>query len=401
MIRNLLLFIFSFAFLPTYVMAQAYDPLALYLTWQNDPTTTMTIQWISFSDEKENLVKYHDNRKGDLWKVAIGNNMPLAPKSPYLLHRVEIKNLEPSTEYVFQISSKGVVYKFRTLPKTLDAPLRFVVGGDVYHDTIQALLETNRQAAKTNPAFALQGGDLAYSSIKPETWVTWLSVWKQTMVTPDGCLIPMVPTIGNHDTEGRYGENPENAPIYYTLFRPAGSAAYYTFDVSDYLALTALDTGHTTAIDGKQTRWLEEALKNRTHYTHKFAFYHVPAYPSARKFHSKRSSLIRKHWVPLFEKYSLNTAFEHHDHCYKRTVPIKNGEKNSSGVIYMGDGAWGVTRPRLPRNDSEQWYLVKAVPIRHFILVTLEKNKRKYEAIDFTGDRFDGYSSAVKTLEQK
>lgn len=416
MIQNLLVLIFSFTagFLPPTApleegrptetfptlldkatLAHGYDPIAVYLTWQNDPTTTMTIQWISFSDEKENLVKFHDNRQNSSWQVAIGRSLPLASKSPYLLHRVEITGLEPSTEYTFQISQRGVEYKFKTLPRILEAPLRFVVGGDIYHDTIQALRETNSQAAKTNPAFALQGGDLAYNATKPETWVTWLSVWKQTMVTPDGCLIPMIPAIGNHDTAGYFGHRPKNAPLFYTLFRPAGSAAYYTFDVSDYLALTVLDTGHTNAIDGKQTRWLGDVLRKRMHSTHKFALYHVPAYPSVRKFNSKRSSVVRKHWVPLFEKYGLNTAFEHHDHCYKRTVPIRNGLENSSGVLYIGDGAWGVIQPRHPRNSPEQWYLAKAVPVRHFVLVTLEKNRQHYEAIDFMGNRFDYHSSTL------
>lgn len=392
MIRNLLLFILSFTIYTTNIVAQAYDPLALYLTWQSDPTTTMTIQWISFSDEKEDLIKYHATQKGDPWQSVIGYHMPLALKTPYLLHRVEIKDLKPATEYAFQISHQGLIYKFKTLPKTLDVPLRFVVGGDVYHDTFEVLLETNKQAAKTNPAFALQGGDLAYAALKSETWVTWLAAWKQTMVTTDGCLIPMVAAIGNHDTEGQYGQKPESAQIYYNLFRPTGSTAYYTFDVGDYLALTVLDTGHTAGIYGKQSKWLKRALSMRANYKHKFALYHVPAYPSVSKFNSKRSKSIRKYWVPLFEIYGLNAAFEHHDHCYKRTVPIKKGEENSSGTVYLGDGAWGVKNPRTPVIGPDHWYLAKAVSVRHFTLVTLENSKRTYEAIDYTGNIFDCHS---------
>lgn len=53
------------------------------------------------------------------------------------------------------------------------------------------------------------------------------------------------------------------------------------------------------------------------------AIYHVPAYPSARSFTGRTQSMIRKHWVPLFEKSTMNLAFENHDHAYKRTYPIK------------------------------------------------------------------------------
>ncbi|EPR65884.1 hypothetical protein ADICYQ_5029 [Cyclobacterium qasimii M12-11B] len=53
------------------------------------------------------------------------------------------------------------------------------------------------------------------------------------------------------------------------------------------------------------------------------AVYHVPAYPSARAFTGTTQTMIREHWVPLFEKSSIQLVFENHDHAYKRTYPIK------------------------------------------------------------------------------
>ncbi|MBA3602588.1 MAG: metallophosphoesterase family protein [Parachlamydiaceae bacterium] len=380
-----------------------FDPPALYLTWQGDPTTTMTIQWISRLNEKDDRIKFQ--RIGqDQWQEASAIHFQLPEKFPYLLHRIEIIGLLPGNAYRFQIGSNGPEYKFRTLPATLAKPLSFVEGGDVFHDSVADIKATNIQAAKQSPSFALLGGDLAYTAKKDsaiaedgERWLTWLTVWKQTMVTPDGFLIPMITAIGNHDTRGRYFQTPDNARFYYALFRTPGNQGYRTFDAGDYLAITILDSGHTHPIDGKQTAWLEEALKTRNSFLHQFALYHVPAYPSVREQNTKMSPAIREHWVPLFDKYNLHAAFEHHDHAYKRTVLLKGGKEDPSGVLYIGDGGWGIEEGRNPRT-TKAWYLAKIAPARHFILVTLDEDKKVFEAIDSKGVLIDSYTLRIPEM---
>ncbi len=374
-----------------------YDPSALYLTWQGDPTSTMTIQWISRLNETENLVKYQPIGQ-EQWIEALAHRSQLPENYPYLLHRLELTHLSPDTEYRFQIGSKGKEYKFRTLPATLTKPLLFVEGGDIYHDSVNNVKEINLQAAKLSPAFALLGGDLAYTTKKNlqttedgDRWLTWLSIWKQTMVTPDGFLIPMITTIGNHDTKGRYLQTPEYAPFYYALFKIPGDQVYRSFDVGNYLAITILDSGHTHPIEGEQTAWLEDALKTRNSFLHRLALYHVPAYPSVRELDNKMSPMIRNHWVPLFDKYGIHAVFEHHDHAYKRTVLLKEGKENPQGILYIGDGAWGIEQGRNAKT-SETWYLAKTAPIRHFILVTLDNKTKTFEAIDSKGLRFDSFT---------
>lgn len=384
-----------FLFLSLHVSGHAAEPIAVFLSWQDDPTRTMTINWISEQDETSDLVKFkHVNE--ELWQESTGAHIPMPHAYPAIVHHVKVMDLKPNSEYHFKIGNDGKRYKFKTLPKSLSSPLCFVVGGDVFHDSVEALEETNIQAAKTSPAFALQGGDLAYSSKKVKSWVTWMEVWTRTMITPDGCLIPIIPALGNHDAEGHYGDDPGRAPVFTALFRAPDLSAYYTFDVSDYLALTVLDSGHTNAIDGIQVDWLKDVLKKRAHYKHKFALYHLPAYPSVRRYDSKRAPIIRKHWVPLFDKYGLHVAFEHHDHCYKRSVPLRGGVEDPTGVLYLGDGAWGVTKPRTPKKKAEEtWYLSKTASKRHFILVTLKHDSQCFEAIDHKGKRFDFYEIKI------
>lgn len=374
-----------------------YDPSALYLTWQGDPSTTITIQWLSRLSETENQIK-HQRIGQDLWQEATATHFQLPENFPYLLHRIELTGLHADAAYRFKIGPTGQEFKFRTLPSTLLRPFSFVEGGDIYHDSIENVTETNLQAAKLSPSFALLGGDLAYTTKKSldtaedgERWLTWLTNWKKTMVTPEGFLIPMVTAIGNHDTRGRYLQTPDQARFYYALFTTPQNQGYRTFDVGDYLAITILDSGHTHPIDDAQTAWLDQALRTRQFFLHQFAFYHVPAYPSVRELDNNMSPLIRRFWVPLFDKYGLQVAFEHHDHAYKRTVLLKEGKEDPMGVLYLGDGAWGVENGRTAKTPVA-WYLAKSIPTRHFILVTLDKAKKTFTAIDAKGQHIDAYT---------
>ena len=394
--------LFCFIFFSFVLQAEIRnEPIAVYLSWQHDPTTTMTVQWVSPLDQENDEIFYRQN--GDKsWQIAVGSHSPFPENEPLLLHRVELTGLTPNSPYFFRTGWQSKEYKFRTMPDNLDCPLRFVVGGDMYHDDVKTLVETNQQAAAQDPHFALVGGDIAYAASsslekeKRQRWLTWLIVWKQYMVTREGFLIPMLTTIGNHDTNGQYGQTPKQAPFFYFLFPFPGEQGSNVIDFGNYLSIVALDTGHTHPIPGAQTFWLYQTLQSRSQMPHKFAFYHVPAFPSVRDFNGERHVLIRQNWVPIFENFGLTAAFEHHDHAYKRTHPLYEGKVDyAKGVLYLGDGAWGIKKPRQPRKPEKDSYLAATASVRHFILVTLSKNYRYYQAIDYLGNIVDAYSQKV------
>lgn len=406
-ITHILLMVFVLATISVSAQSAASaEPVTIYLTWQRDPTTTMTVQWITKPNQKSEDV-YYQKEGDETWEIAVGAHQPMPEKDPYLVHRAELTHLSPGAVYHFKIGEwKASTHKFRTMPKTLDHPIRFVVGGDVYGDGIEHVIETNKQAAKVEPMFALVGGDIAYAGSKRANgkgkrnrrWLSWLIAWKKHMVTPRGFLIPLIPAIGNHDVNGRYDQTPKQAQFFYSLFAFPGIQGYRALDVGDYLSLIILDSGHTHPIPGNQTHWLHHTLQKRAEVPHKFALYHVPAFPSVRKFNGKRNILIRKNWVPKFEQFGLTAAFENHEHVYKRSQLIYQGRAATHGVLYMGDGAWGVKKPRKPKNVNKEWYLAKAASARHFIMVTLDNKERKYQAIDHQGREVDRY---VQTREEK
>lgn len=382
-----LLFLFLFG----WVSLQAEEPVALYLTWQNDPHTTMTVCWITKGKGKEEGVEYQ--RTGETtWKPREGVSLPLPDKFGFYAHNAELKELTPNTEYLVRLGKDGKPYKFKTLSEESGQSLNFIVGGDVYHDDLSYVTKMNRQAAKLNPAFIILGGDLSYNEVKKgafpkqqNRWIDLAATWKTDLISPEGRLIPILTLIGNHDVSGRWGITKANAPHYYALFPSSG---YSAFHVGNFATLLLLDSGHTHKIEGEQVAWLERNLGNRSQIPHKIAFYHVAAWPSIRHFDGGKKEEIRKHWIPLFEKYGVQFAFEHHDHAYKRTHPLLEGKIDPRGITYIGDGCWGVEEPRSPKKGY-RWYIAKGMPKRNLILVHLHGNSRHLIVYDDEGEILD------------
>lgn len=394
MFRKFLLFLLLFSISSSYA-----DEIA-YLSWRRDPTTTMTVQWVVKSDELTEPLLYYKKKDDPSWYLAVAEKIPFPESAPYTLFRVELDNLDADSTYHFKTGTWHMApRKFRTLPKNAEKPIRFVVGGDMYHNDIKYLIETHHEAAKTAPFFALVGGDIAYSGEKSaekknpkeaERWVSWLKAWSEEMVTPEGFTIPFIPALGNHDANGRYLQLKENASFFYTLF-PFPEMGYGVIDIGNYLSVIVLDTDHTNTVES-QAKWLYKTLEKRQSIPHTFALYHVPAYPSVRKLKSEVSTKVRTHWSSIFERFSLSAAFEHHDHAYKRTHPIVQKEIDPKGVVYMGDGAWGVKNPRRPKSIKKTWYLANAKKARHFIEITLQDEERSYRAISSKGEVIDTFS---------
>lgn len=391
------------------VSALSANEPSVYLSWQDQPETTMTVQWLANDSEDTSISYKEESGSENSWTSLTPTLVPLPQMQGYFIHRVEIKDLKPNRSYQFYLNDdKDKIYLFRTMPSSLDIPIRFAVGGDVYHDEIVFVRQINKQVALTSPDFVIVGGDIAYgvssrSANKPqdmERWVTWITAWCEDMITPDGYLIPMLALIGNHDVAGQFNQPPIHADVFHALCPNLETQGFKVVDFGDYLSFFLLNTGHTASVEGIQKNWLQQALQNRQDRSLLMAAYHVPAYPSVRKFNNKLSAAVREHWVPLFEQYGLDMAFEHHDHAYKRTYPILKSKVDYRGVIYMGDGAWGVARPRKIRGGDQAWYLANAKSTRHVIIVDVDKEKRYIRAVDFEGNVFDEFTLRRTALKQ-
>lgn len=368
----------------------------LFLTWEEDPTSSMTFVWFG-APESPSQVAFRPRGKGD-WITVSGQQEPF-PDAPWLVNHVTLSGLTPDTEYEYRREGTVAEAWFRTAPQTLTEPLRIVSGGDAGPNP--PTRRVCRHAAARDPLFALIGGDLAYAGgRKPLIWVRFLNIWHQEMETNDGRTIPMVVCIGNHETRRDRDFGRARAPYFYTLFRLFDDKKYTAMDFGDYLSLILLDSGHTTTVLGPQTDWLRTALATRREVPHLFAVYHVPAYPSFRPLNDATSVEIRQHWIPLLEEFGVDVAFEHHDHTYKRAQlpPHTPGEP---GLLLLGDGAWGVD-VRQVKDAREHAFLDASAGRNHFILTELRGlQHRTHLAIDDRGELFDSYPQPELKLTMK
>ena len=380
----------------------AFAPDTLFLTWQQDPTTTITIQWIGKTAD-DPVILYADRGK-DVWQYG-----PMAEKKPYpfieylywpggvgptdlTIFRAELAGLTPGTEYEFKIGLASPTYRFRTMPAKATKSFSFVSGGDC--GTGPHAVANNRMAAKQDPMFALIGGDLGYDNgVSGATALQFIRNYAKTMIDNQGRLIPLVACLGNHEVRGGYNKTLKDATFFAPLFGLYKETSYATLDFGDYLSLVLLDSGHAAPIAGEQTEWLDKSLGNRAGRPHLIAVNHVPCYPSYRVSEGKIGTFgtgeaQRKHWVPLFEKHNVDVVLEHHDHTFKRTHPLRGGAvDDKTGIVYLGDGSWG--QLRIPKPAENRPYLAEVSATYHLTLHRLEGEKRYHMALDEFGKVLD------------
>jgi hypothetical protein len=369
----------------------AFQPSTLFLTWQRDPTTTMTVQWTgALGETADTHVTYATLRAGP-WQFEPASIKPY-PQTDLKIFRAELTDLAPGTDYQFKIGKRSPTYRFCTMPAKATNAIHFISGGDCGVNV--HTVANNIQAARQDPMFAVIGGDLGYDNGKSvETSLAFLRNYSKHMVGRDGRLIPLVPCIGNHEVDGGYAKPRAKAPFFYALFDGLyPETGFATLDFGDYLSLVLLDTGHTSTIAGEQTDWLEKTLQARAEHPNVFVVNHVPAYPSFRRMEGTDGKKgtgedNRKHWVPLFEKYRVPVVLEHHDHTFKRTKPLLDGHANDNGVLYLGDGSWG--RLRTPKDPEKLTYLAKSSRDYHLSLHRIQDAERFHLALDENGRVMD------------
>src|SRR6516164_2829108 len=84
----------------------AFQPSTLFLTWQRDPTTTMTVQWVGVTGETaDTKVSYAASQTGPFQTQA-----PVIkpyPLTDFKVFRAELTGLKPGTDYWFKIGKSA------------------------------------------------------------------------------------------------------------------------------------------------------------------------------------------------------------------------------------------------------------------------------------------------------
>jgi len=407
-------------FLSTFAFAEELSLRHVYLTWREDPrenifihmqglntSSELTVYYDTKSHEQKELYPFHASVRGKLLRKLPGNR---------LIYHVRLTDLKPGQHYYFRVADQekhlSKEYCFKTLCSS--PPYLFVEGGD-WENTKEAALVAKRAAAE-NPDALFLGGDYPTAVLGAADfgkWDEWLDCYEKIMVTKEGCMIPFVMAIGNHEVIGGFGQTAAQAPFFFDYFCPGKS--YFSLPLGDRIRLFVLDSGHAEKYTGEQLHWLEKELYQSQDIPLKIALYHVPLYPSIRfvekglaykfacqisdmlsidkasvRLYSHASAMGRKYWLPLFDRYGMNVAFEHHDQTLKRTKPLRGGEIDPHGTLYLGDGGWG---PRLQYPPIQGYFHKYFAALRgkqHFFwLMHIEEHAISYSAISIAGEVLD------------
>ena len=185
-------------------------------------------------------------------------------------------------------------------------------------------------------AFA-HGGDYIVSGSKWEQWRLWLS--QHELMTRWAC-------IADHSNER---QPHDGGNIYFEVFDlEMETERWHTTMLGKDVALVTLDTNSPGG--GPQAEWLEAELKRlRPTVRWLLVQYHRPMYPAVKG--------PAKH-APFFVRYLtsiiLILLWSPTVTARKRTVPIRDGKKDPTGIVYVGEGGLGVGQ-RKP--DGNRWYI--------------------------------------------
>ncbi len=431
----------------------AFEPRHTYLTWLGEETNnhiTVNVHTDKVSSQLE--LRYMPIESPNLEKerkiknILIGKAHSKTRKHKFLttyqierifqkpsrffnqrfLYCFNVSRLKAGQTYVFTVGNPKIGFsclkKFKT-PAENNQFYRFVEGGDL--ENPQKAQKLLKLAALYSPTAFLLGGDypsLIFAKKNYPVWDTWLDIVEKELVTPDGCLIPLILAIGNHEITLQKTCQKKNplklfAPFYFKFFPQEKEAkqSFFIKKFSSNLVFFVLDSGHFHSAVDEQRAWLHENLKKYQNCKYKFALYHVPIYPSVRFLEnswaykllfylaklrgeekkvltllSKESFLQKKYWLPLFDKYNLTAAFEHHDGALKRTKPLKHDKINLKGTVYFGDGALSPINQIFPIQAFFNRHFAKTSGyVQFFWLVDIFPNKIVYKAISDKGKVLD------------
>lgn len=361
-------------------------PIHWRVTWKTDPGRQAVVSWDTL--EEGTTHRLHLHSEGGELKETIdcqrngGYTDPQNPQLKLYYHHARLIDLEPASKYFVQFESDGnksAEFWFLTAPSE-DQAVRLLFGGDSRSSQTQRRSmnrRISRLVAEMPDIVALaHGGDYIEDGRKLEQWWKWLNDHELT-VTDAGRLLPIIPARGNHDP----------GPIFNEIFDfPVADLNYYAVDLTPQVRLITLNS--ETSMAGDQKKWLaSELARSRPQRRWLVAQYHRPAWPAV-----KRPSAALQHFVPLFEKHNVNMVCEADGHVLKRTVPIRDGKRSNSGVVYVGEGGLGVGQRR---PETDRWYLQKpgmAASGHHVQLLTFHADRLDYKVVGMDGSTLDSHA---------
>jgi hypothetical protein len=287
-----------------------------YLSWTEDPKTTMTISWQT-PEPCDSIVDFALLTSPDFTNTSTNTTT-----TKY--HSITITSLTPNTEYKYRIRTSTLsnfwdldqsTHTFKTAPNA-SIPFKFVVYGDVRVGTFTEGVHqrvVNAILREPDFSFVLNVGDIPHRPENLDQWDRFFWEIKELAATKS-----YMTSLGNHEYDE--GDNPDYGANYFKFFhlpQNGKNEFYYSFNYSN-VHLTAINMSTSDlVISQEEINWLDNDL-NKTVGQNMWnvVFFHVPPYSSGA--HGFNQEVIDR-MVPIFEKHKV-VVFQGHDHHYEHLI---------------------------------------------------------------------------------
>jgi len=361
-------------------------PDQVMLTWSNNPSTSIDIQWRTAAEITSGQVRYWQEETTD---TLTQNGNPkkmedrLLENDRYIQRfTAKLTDLTPGAVYNYQVGNGQGTWTdpetFRTSTQTPN-PFSFIWFGDVHNtDTWSDVIH---QAEKRHPenSFYIIAGDLVNTGLHRDDWDQLFNYAGKTISRK-----PLMAVPGNHDSQDGLGawmyENmfsfPENGP---KGLNP-GRTYSFTYQNALYLMLDA------TLPKEPQTAWMHQVLQGNTA-DWVFVVTHFPPYNAVEPY----DNLI-KEWVPVFDEYGVDMVMAGHYHYYMRSKPLVNSKVSpdpSVGTRYViSIGTKGKNK------DAPKGYYAEVQFAAEFLYqhVEINGNSLHYTSYNLEGEVVDEFS---------
>lgn len=329
----------------------------------------------------------------------------LEKKGERLVHTALLTGLIPGKIYdiTIRFGAEGHEKNLRYKVPPNDN-IRMALGGDV-GNTERSRAISSIIGKKFKPDAIFIGGDIAYDNDLRACYYSYDKFLDQMeQIYQDiGYMVPIILALGNHDVGFDAGTGTlktlDLSSSFYFLYFPQHTqgASIQVPDVSHRRShhyhrlgstiFLVLDSGYLQGYE-LQVTWIQE-VSAKYHDKIKFAGYHVPIYTSCTQ-NFEAQYFGQTFWLPAFDEFKFQAAFEHHQHLLVKTHPLRDNLEDPDGTYYLGDGAWGAdVYPNCtgPYPDLSKIFEV-SMNVGHFWLMDINDETKTvtYGAYDAKGE---------------